>query len=243
MSSRGSLLSLPSLTQPYWQHLPIEVTWRIVAQLPLYHGWPLKPDKKGLASCSLVCRYWTEYIRPVLFECELYGPSDVDDLFNILASAPVVGPELSTLIQRIIYVKNDNRIPGSSVASSKDDPESRSRSKTVCFDIAGGQPERSRPPRDRLQLHFALLTENCAYVSSLVVGKPRHFPCSFCSCYTPDQPCACVFSDWPSPLLRHVVRRQYITISQASKAIPVGEVWGCDSSSGSRLIWAGRCQF
>lgn len=112
MSSRGSLVSLPLLTQPYWQHLPIEVTWRIVAQIPLYYGWPLKPDKKGLASCSLVCRYCAEYIRPVLFEClELRGPGDVDDLFNILASAPVVAPELSTLIQRIIYVKSDNRVP------------------------------------------------------------------------------------------------------------------------------------
>ena len=102
-----------------WHHLPVEIL-----PLILSHArssvWPTSYqhngfdtlNKRGLAAISLTCRYWQLIIRPLLFEqLILRSPDDVAQLILILRSPHIIRQELSKLIRRIIYQKDDDRVP------------------------------------------------------------------------------------------------------------------------------------
>lgn len=59
--------------------------------------------KRGLAACSLTCRYWAGLIRPELFESlAVYAFEDLHRLIEFLdCPAPMPGPPLTQLVKSI----------------------------------------------------------------------------------------------------------------------------------------------
>ena len=116
-STYSNYIQLTKLTAPCWLFLPIELTWHVVAFIYLSdfkgnHGGQTSRKKSGLAACSLVCRYWAQCARPLLFgTLALRSPEDVSFLLLFLKARPVHGiPHPSQTLQHITYQKLDNRI-------------------------------------------------------------------------------------------------------------------------------------
>ena len=81
------------------EHLPPEVIRLIVKQL--YHINLIRPGaiKKGLAVCSLVCRYWAGIIRPLLFEnIELRSREDAIQMLSFFESPNILKPPLTQCV-------------------------------------------------------------------------------------------------------------------------------------------------
>lgn len=116
---RGSLplaavTSWPESISSLGAQIPPEVVRNIVYSLcqpPSYlkKSWTWK---KGLAACSLTCRYWSRILRPVLFKCcTLYTPEDISLLLSFFESPVCVGPALTTCISLIEYKIRESQIP------------------------------------------------------------------------------------------------------------------------------------
>ena len=100
-----------AIFSPLWATLPSEMVAEILGWLVQRWSdvWTYsKYDKTGLASASVVCRYWEEETRRLLWSrLELRGPEDVDELLRIVRSRP----ELGFITMKIVYRKLDHRVP------------------------------------------------------------------------------------------------------------------------------------
>ena len=79
------------------QELPSEIIYLIVQALRAnqvllqQQGDTNLRRKKGLAACSLTCRYWSEILRPLLFgSLTLRGPEDMTQLLGFLQISPLL---------------------------------------------------------------------------------------------------------------------------------------------------------
>jgi hypothetical protein len=86
---------MPSVTA---QDLPPEVVYHIVRGIRDDWGATISwlsdrlLSKKGIAACSLACRYWVELLRPVLFrDLTLRGTDDILGLLDIFEAPVVLG--------------------------------------------------------------------------------------------------------------------------------------------------------
>lgn len=79
-----------------------------------------KPVKRGLASCSLVCRYWANLIRPDLFQwLTLRGPDDTSQLLQFVRTPHwILECTVGDIIKGLTVVDN-HKIPSSFVWSGQ----------------------------------------------------------------------------------------------------------------------------
>lgn len=87
--------------------LPEEILQAILVRLDDDYGWGPPTPKRGLASCSLVCRHWAKTIRPLLFETLiLRSASDLEQLLAFLAAPAPLGRALTRYIGAL-YMSED----------------------------------------------------------------------------------------------------------------------------------------
>lgn len=82
--------------------LPPEVIRMIVGYLATSELYA--EPKKGLARCSLTCRYWAGTLRPALFaKLTLCTPRDVSQLLDLLDAPSVLEPTLQRCLREVTY--------------------------------------------------------------------------------------------------------------------------------------------
>lgn len=90
--------------------LPPEIVRQVVLHVchlaPGLWKEPWSETKRGLAACSLTCRFWAAIVRPSLFgSLDIRSPEDLDTLTDFLDfPAPLPGVPISDLIRTITIV-------------------------------------------------------------------------------------------------------------------------------------------
>lgn len=87
--------------------LPEELLHAVLVRLDDREHRSERPPKRGLASCSLVCRHWARVIRPILFEhLTLSSAEDVSRLFAFLNARDFLSRPIRCCIEEVDLVED-----------------------------------------------------------------------------------------------------------------------------------------
>lgn len=94
------------------EDLPPELIRLVVSYLYVRDTGRYGALKRGLATCSLTCRYWASILRPLLFEnIEIRSRQDAFQLQQFLESLTILKPPLSKCVRFLTLKQSAREVP------------------------------------------------------------------------------------------------------------------------------------